>query len=118
MFCALQEAEIFVLTSNYEGMPNALIEAMAMGLPCVTTDYSEGRGTVIRNEQDGLVVPRNNPEVLSQAILRLIENDSIALVFGREASKIREDLDSNLICQRWLDVLQDTELRFYRRKEY
>jgi glycosyltransferase involved in cell wall biosynthesis len=117
MFCALQEAEIFVLSSNYEGMPNALIEAMAMGLPCVTTDYSEGRGTVIRNGIDGLVVPRNNPEALSQAILRLIENDSIALVLGREASKIREDLDSNLICQRWLAVIQDTEMHYYRRKE-
>jgi glycosyltransferase involved in cell wall biosynthesis len=117
MFTRLQEAEMFVLSSNYEGMPNALIEAMAMGLPCITTDYSEGRGTVITHEHDGLVVPRKNPEALADAMLSLIENYDKALALGMHAASIRKVLDSNVICKRWLTTIEETEASYYQKKE-
>ncbi|MEA4860972.1 GalNAc-alpha-(1-_4)-GalNAc-alpha-(1-_3)-diNAcBac-PP-undecaprenol alpha-1,4-N-acetyl-D-galactosaminyltransferase [bioreactor metagenome] len=117
MFARLQEAEMFVLSSNYEGMPNALIEAMAMGLPCITTDYSEGRGTVVTHERDGLVVPRKNPEALADAMLSLIEHPDKALALGMHAASIRKVLDSNVICKRWLSTIEETESSYYQRKE-
>lgn len=115
LFARFQESELFVLSSDYEGMPNALIEALAMGLPCITTDYSEGRGTVVTDKSNGLVVPRNQVEALSDAMLWCIEHPDAAERLGLEASKIREQLDSKVICKRWLDTIEETESNYYSR---
>ena len=108
IFLRFLEAGMFVLSSNFEGMPNALIEAMAMGLPCISTDYSEGRGTVITEGKNGLIVPRNDAEALSNAMLYLIENPKYAQDLGREAAKIREALDSTSVCKQWLSAIEST----------
>jgi glycosyltransferase involved in cell wall biosynthesis len=108
IFTKLQKALMFVMSSNFEGMPNALIEAMAMGLPVVTTDYSEGRGTLVTSSKNGLVVPRFNEKALAEAMLFVIENPNIAHQMGREALAIREDLDSTRICKRWLATIDET----------
>lgn len=113
MFVRLQEAEIFVMSSDYEGMPNALIEALAMGLPCITTDYSGGRGTVIQNEKNGLVVERRNVEALANAMLLVIKDKKFAASLGEEAKNIRNELDSSKICKLWLGVIDDTEKEYY-----
>jgi glycosyltransferase involved in cell wall biosynthesis len=109
LFVRMQEAELFVMSSDYEGMPNALIEAMAMGLPCITTDYSEGRGTVIEHEKNGLVVERNNREALSSALLKLIENEAMTRDLASNAVRIREVLNSINICSKWLQTIEETE---------
>lgn len=114
LFSRFQEAELFVLSSNFEGMPNALIEAMAMGLPCITTDYSEGRGTVIIDRINGLVVPRNQVQTLSNAMLWCIEHPTDAEQLGLEAAKIRKQLDSQVVCKQWLDTIEETESHYYR----
>nr|WP_321295489.1 glycosyltransferase family 4 protein [uncultured Sphaerochaeta sp.] len=108
IFSRFLEAGMFVLSSNFEGMPNALIEAMAMGLPCITTDYSQGRGTVIVDGENGLVVPRNDVDALANAMLSLIENPALAEELGREAVRIREVLDSTSVCKQWLSVIEST----------
>ncbi len=109
IFARMQEAELFVMSSDYEGMPNALIEALAMGLPCITTDYSEGRGTVIEHEKNGLVVKRRNREDLIRALLKIIENEAFARSLATNAVIIREELDSISICSRWLWTIEKTE---------
>lgn len=114
IFSKLAEAEMFVLSSNFEGMPNALLEAMAMRLPCITTDYSEGRGTIIDSGKNGIVVPRNDSDALFDAMIFLIENPQIAQSYGNEALKIREELDSERICMKWLDVIENVEMHYYK----
>lgn len=69
----LAQCGIFVLTSNFEGLSNALIEAMMVGLPCISTDYP-GVRELIEDSANGLVVPLNNVDALVQNIERLIEN--------------------------------------------
>ncbi|MGB4407772.1 MAG: glycosyltransferase [Sphaerochaeta sp.] len=113
LFARLQEAELFVLSSNFEGMPNALIEAMAMGLPCITTDYSEGRGTVITDTVNGLVVSCREVQALSNALLWCIEHPVDSEKMGLEAAKIREQLDSRVVCKQWLDTIEETESNYY-----
>ena len=108
IFPKLQKAQMFVMSSNFEGMPNALIEAMAMGLPVVTTDYSEGRGTLVKNNKNGLVVPRFDQKALSEAMLFMLENPKLAFEMSREALTVRDELDSNLICRRWLSAIEET----------
>lgn len=108
IFSQLQRGELFVLSSLYEGMPNALIEAMAMGLPVITTDYSDGRGTIVSHQENGLLVPREDVEALSNAIIYMIEHPSEAWTMGRRATAIRELLDSKRICSLWADALRET----------
>jgi len=109
LFGKFGEAEMFVLSSNFEGMPNALIEAMAMGLPCITTDYSDGRGNIVEDGRNGLIVPRMDVGRLADAITSLIENPEYAIKLGQEAARIREDLDSNVVCKQWLNAVESTE---------
>jgi glycosyltransferase involved in cell wall biosynthesis len=113
IFTKLQETEIFVLSSDFEGMPNALLEAMAMGLPCITTDYSRGRGTVITDGENGLIVPIRDSEALVEAMLSLITSDALAERIARAAVAIRTELDASTICERWLDELIATEKMYY-----
>ena len=69
----LKASGLFVLPSLWEGMPNALLEAMAAGLPVVATAV-EGSREIIRNEESGLLVPPENPDALANAILRVLND--------------------------------------------
>lgn len=95
-------AEIFVLTSDSEGMPNALLEAMALGIACIATDCPiGGPAFIIDNEQNGILLPLNDVEKMSNAIERLITNRPFALELGSEAEKVITDFDTVKVCAEW-----------------
>jgi colanic acid/amylovoran biosynthesis glycosyltransferase len=77
----LAEANIFALASFAEGIPVALMEAMAMGIPCVSTSIA-GIPALIRNEIDGLLVPPSSVEGLASAIERLVLDDALRQKLG------------------------------------
>ena len=106
IFKKLQTAEMFVLSSDFEGMPNALLEAMAMGLPVISTDYSEGNGTLITHLKNGIVVPRMNSHLLAEAMVFLIEHPELKRELGKEAVKVRDELDSRIISKKWLATIE------------
>jgi glycosyltransferase involved in cell wall biosynthesis len=68
---------LFVLPSEAEALPNALLEAMAAGLPVVGTRVG-GIPEIIRNGMDGLIVPAKDPHALAEAILRILQNPRLA----------------------------------------
>ncbi len=80
-----EEADAFVLSSDYEGCPNALMEAMAAGLPCISTDCPTGPSMLIESGKNGLLVPVGNAEALSRAMQYLIENPLEADRLGKAA---------------------------------
>jgi glycosyltransferase involved in cell wall biosynthesis len=80
----LAAADLFVLPSLAEGLPGALIEAMAAGLPCVATDIP-GNCELIQHEQNGLLVPPKSPMVLAAAIMRMISDSDLASWMGMKA---------------------------------
>lgn len=75
-------ADAFILSSNYEGCPNALMEAMAAGLPCISTDCSTGPSMLIDNGKNGLLVPVGDVEALTSAMKDLVENTQKANRIG------------------------------------
>lgn len=79
-----QNALIFVFPSHYEGLPTAILEAMASGLPIVTTSVS-GCKDLINDKYNGLLVPSNNPHKLYEAILHLINNPDFREYLGKNA---------------------------------
>ncbi len=78
---ALASSEMFVLSSLWEGMPVALLEAMAAGATAISTDVG-GVGQVLQNEVNGLLVPPGDPPALAAAILRCVTNPAYARELG------------------------------------
>lgn len=94
------DAEIFVLSSNYEGMPNALIEAMVLGLPVISTNVS-GATDLIINEENGLLVEVGNLIALEKALLKFIESKELRKKCSLNSIRIANDLKINIIVEQW-----------------
>lgn len=93
-------------SSDYEGMPNAMLEAMALGLPVVATDCPPGGpGMVIRHEENGLLVPVGDAHAMAAAINRLIEDPKLAAKLGQNATRIGEKASSEMIFKEWEDYV-------------
>lgn len=104
----LADAGVFAFSSDWEGLPNALIEAMALGLPCVATDCPcGGPRTIMTDGVDGLLVPIKDPKALEEGILRLIEDRSLAERLGRNARKIIEKTNEDAIFAQWRDYIEE-----------
>lgn len=102
----IKNAEIFVLSSDYEGMPNALIEAMCLGLPCISTKVS-GATDLIIDHENGILTDLNSREQLETAMLELIGNKELANKFALNASKLNEELEVSKIMQQWIDFIKE-----------
>lgn len=97
---------VAAFSSDYEGMPNAMLEAMALGLPVVATDCPPGGPRmVITHEENGLLVPVGDEEALARAINRLIEEPEFAELLGRNAMKIGEKAGAEMIFKEWEDYV-------------
>ena len=94
--------DIFVLSSNNEGMPNALIEAMSLGLPCISTDCGGGAAAeLINDHENGLLVPVNDVNKMAEAILFLIEHPDVKVKLAKEAYKINDRFNLKAISRMW-----------------
>lgn len=103
----IKSSEVFVLSSDYEGMPNALIEAMALGLPVISTDCPiGGPRELIKNEVNGLLIPVGDKEALVKALCNVVNNEELRMKISRNALAIRETLEVNKIANEWLNFLQ------------
>ena len=104
----LSRAKLFVLSSDYEGMPNALLEALAVGVPCISTDCPcGGPKTVITDGANGLLVPCNCVEELSDAIYKLCKDNDYREKLGRRAKENAADFKSQRILDLWEKYLLD-----------
>ena len=101
------DSAMFVSSSDYEGLSNSMIEAMAIGLPCICTDcLGGGTREVMVDGENGLIVPMNDVDAMYCAMKQFVENPEFAEQCGRNAAKIREKLSVEKIAQQWIDVFQ------------
>lgn len=106
---AIQDAAAFVLSSDYEGMPNALAEAMALGIPCISTDCPAGGARyLVRDGENGVLIPTGDTSALASAICRLLSNELYAESLGVNARKIAETLSANRIYREWESFILQT----------
>ena len=100
-------ASIFVLTSDYEGMPNALMEAMALGIPCVSTDCRPGGArTLIENGVNGILTPCRDENELASSIKKVLYNKELSNTLAQNARKVVLCHNNEVIFKRWNDYLK------------
>lgn len=99
-FPILSKAKIFTLPSRFEGFPNALTEAMALGLPCVASRFS-GVEDIIRDGDNGLLVPMEDSEALAQAIATLLQYPDKAASIGQSARRVTEEFSPERVMALW-----------------
>lgn len=98
----IERASLFLLTSYSEGVSNALIEALALGLPVIATDVpSGGTEELMTNGRNGLVIPAGDLEALTKAMDRLLGDEKYADMLGREAARIQEKLSPERVNPLW-----------------
>lgn len=101
----LASAKIFVLSSDFEGLPNALMEAMAVGVPCVATDCpSGGPRMLINNNEQGILVPCNDIDKMAEAMSKLL-SDKESEIMGKAAKRRAQIFRSGYILKQWEDFL-------------
>lgn len=95
-------AAAFVLTSDYEGIPNALIEAMSIGVPSVSTDCSPGGAALlIRDGENGFLVPCGDAEAIAEKLSVLVCDSKTADLFSQTSPLIANDLAESIIADKW-----------------
>lgn len=103
----VRDAAMFVLPSNYEGLSNSMLEAMALGLPVICTDCPcGGARMVIEDGVNGYLVPVGDKDALLAKMLLIAADSGSAEVCGNAATKMRTVLSATFIADRWLEVVR------------
>lgn len=101
----IKTAKLFVLSSDYEGLPNSLLEAMSLGIPCISTDCPcGGPRMVIKNGINGFLTPVGDVDALSKKICYVLEDDMVREAIGLNAKEYSlKTFDSNIVFKEWED---------------
>lgn len=98
----IKDSSFFIMTSDYEGMPNALMEAMAIGLPVISTDCpAGGPSKLISNNRNGILVGVGNKDELVKSMIKLANQKEYAEQLGNNAISIRDLYDVEKIVNEW-----------------
>ena len=91
IYLRLREADLFVLSSRYEGFGNVLLESMAAGLPVISTDCDSGPREILADGQYGILVPVANPEAMAAAIAKLAADPELRKEFAQRSLQRAQD---------------------------
>lgn len=98
----MSQVEAFFLTSNYEGISNSMLEAMAIGVPCVCTDVPSGSvREYMKDGEAGVIVPVGDIDQLEQAMYQIAESASFRVELSQKERYVRDVLNSEDICRQW-----------------
>lgn len=108
IFDCIRTARLFVLPSDYEGMPNALMEAMSLGLPCISADCRPGGArTLIEDGKNGFIVPVRDVNALADKMSYLLDNPDVAKRVAKEARHLGETHTNQVIFDKWNSFLNN-----------
>ncbi len=101
----LDEADLYVNASSIDGLPESLIQALAAGLPVVTTDAG-GIGEVVTDGENGLIVKSHDPAGLAECIIHLVESSALVERLSRAAPRSVTDCSQSVIEKKWRELYE------------
>jgi glycosyltransferase involved in cell wall biosynthesis len=102
----INDCSMFVSSSDYEGLSNSMIEAMAMGMPVVCTDCPAGGAKMfIKPYHNGILTPVGDANALHEAMSYMIDNPEEAARMGLNASEIKDELSVDRIAGKWVELI-------------
>lgn len=106
-FPLIRQADLFLMTSDWEGMPNGLVEAMGLGVAAVATDCEFGPGEIIEHEVSGLLAAPGNVEQIASMSLDLLQNgEKRRKIAQKGRNRVRALFDRKRIIRQWTEFLQ------------
>ena len=101
------KSKLFALASNYEGLSNSMLEAMALGLPTIVTDCPcGGARMVINNGENGILISVGDANSMYLAMKKVINDTQFAENLSRNAVAVRQLLDANKIAEEWISIIE------------
>lgn len=108
----IKKASIFLITSNHEGMSNSLMEALALGLVCISTDDPNGGAkALIQDRKNGMLVPVGDSEACTAALVEAISDGDLRKKCSKNAIKIRDEMSIDRIANKWLEYINEVVRR-------
>lgn len=102
---AVSDAEMFVLSSDFEGLPNAMLECMMMGFPCISTAY-EGSSELITNYDNGILTEAGNAKALAAAMTALAEDPALRETLSSNAMTRSEPFHKDRVLTQWRALIE------------
>lgn len=103
----IRECAMFVSSSDWEGFPNSVLEALALGLPTISTDCDFGPRDMIRDHENGILTPVGDTRALAHGMAEIADDPVFAERLSLEAIKIRKIYDVKAIGEKWLDLIEE-----------
>ncbi len=101
MASAYASHSLHIMTSRYEGQPMTLIEAQACGLPSVVFDFNYGARDIVESGHNGIIVPQDDSDSLTRAIVHMIENEALRAKYGANARLVAGKFEREGIMEKW-----------------
>lgn len=101
------DSSMLVMSSNYEGFPMVMIEAMACGLPVVAFDFKCGPKDIIRNEENGLIIHNGDIKALADGIMKLMEDTENRKRMSLNARKIVDTYSEKAVMEKWIGLFNN-----------
>lgn len=103
----IKQYEIYVMTSNYEGIPNSLLEAMGMGFPVISSDTpSGGPKTLIKHGYNGLLFKPGDKKELYSLLLKIIDDKKLQNYFSNNALEVNKIYAEEVIAEKWINTIE------------
>ena len=100
------DSAMYISSSDYEGISNSMLEALAMGLPCIVTDCPVGGARMfVKHYENGILVKPGDTHALYEGMRRIVEDPEFAEEISGNASVIRMQLSPDSVCRQWIELL-------------
>lgn len=105
----MRKCSLFVSSSDYEGISNSMLEAIALGVPVISTDCPAGGAReVIRNGENGILVPTGDRAAMAEAMRRVLKDPALAEKLSRNGALLRQEIAAGVIARKWMDYVNRT----------
>lgn len=107
IYNVMQKSRLLVLSSDYEGIPNAILEGMAVGMPIISTDCKPGGARMLLNPDKGIVVDTGDYRQLAKGIMKLIEDNELCIKLSKNALCSLDRFEENTITEEWRNIIEE-----------